>query len=102
MGACKSKQLLPLDRQLHNEVPYGSVDRIRALRAQGADLESTDSLGKTPLMKASMWRGMALLLIELGADVNAYRRGSRATTLHHAAISGAKTAVELLIIHGSI
>lgn len=39
MGACKSKQLLPLDRQLHNEVPYGSVDRIRALRAQGADLE---------------------------------------------------------------
>lgn len=28
--------------------------------------------------------------------------GSRATTLHHAAISGAKTAVELLIIHGSI
>ncbi|PVH47832.1 hypothetical protein PAHAL_4G162400 [Panicum hallii] len=77
MGACGSKRLMPLDRQLHKEVPHGSIERIRALRAQAADLESTDSLRKTPLMKASAWPGpgMALVLIELGADINAYRRG---------------------------
>ncbi|XP_025811515.1 probable E3 ubiquitin-protein ligase XBOS34 isoform X2 [Panicum hallii] len=78
MGACGSKRLMPLDRQLHKEVPHGSIERIRALRAQAADLESTDSLRKTPLMKASAWPGpgMALVLIELGADINAYRRAN--------------------------
>ncbi|RLM87391.1 putative E3 ubiquitin-protein ligase XBOS34 [Panicum miliaceum] len=83
---------MPLDRQLHKEVPHGSIERIRALRAQGTDLE------------VSAWPGpgMALVLIELGADINAYRRESRhATALHDAADSGAETVVELLIIHGA-
>ncbi|CAN6171813.1 unnamed protein product [Urochloa humidicola] len=104
MGSCESKRLMPLDQQLHKEVSYGCLERIRDLRAQGADLESTDSLGKTPLMKASAHArpGMALVLIEMGANVNAYRRGSyRATALHHAADSGAKFVVELLITYGA-
>ncbi|CAL5079994.1 unnamed protein product [Urochloa decumbens] len=46
--------------------------------------------------------GMARVLIEMGANVNAYRRGSRrATALHHAADSGAEMVVKLLIIHGA-
>ncbi|CAN6213890.1 unnamed protein product [Urochloa humidicola] len=104
MGSCESKQLMPLDRQLHKEVPYRCVERIRALRAQGADLESTDSLGKTPLMKASAHArpGIVLVLIEMGANVNAYRRGSHcATALHHAADSGAEMVVKLLLTHGA-
>jgi hypothetical protein len=32
MGACESKRLMPLDRQLHKD---GSIERIGALCAQG-------------------------------------------------------------------
>jgi len=76
MGLQQSKEEL-----LYQQVNYGNADGIRALRAQGAGLEWIDKEGKTPLMVACMrpdLLNVAKVLIELGANVNAYRPGTGA------------------------
>ncbi|XP_062187168.1 probable E3 ubiquitin-protein ligase XBOS34 [Phragmites australis] len=98
MGLQQSKGEL-----LYQQVNYGNVDGIRTLRAQGADLEWIDKEGKTPLMVACMrpdLLNVAKALIELGANVNAYRPGSHCgTALHHAAKKGLEQTVHLLLSH---
>ncbi|CAN6171814.1 unnamed protein product [Urochloa humidicola] len=68
--------LSALDQQLHKELFYGRIERIWALREQGADLDSIDIVGMTPLMKAILRRPrsleMAKVLLRLGANVNVY------------------------------
>ncbi|XP_062189679.1 probable E3 ubiquitin-protein ligase XBOS34 isoform X2 [Phragmites australis] len=100
MGLQQSKEEL-----LYQQVNYGNVDGIRTLRAQGAGLEWIDKEGKTPLMVACMRPNLlnvAKVLIELGANVNAYRPGSHCgTALHHAAKKGLEKTVHLLISHGA-
>ncbi|RCV10541.1 hypothetical protein SETIT_2G119800v2 [Setaria italica] len=100
MGLQQSKEEL-----LYQQVNYGNVDGIRTLRAQGAGLEWIDKEGKTPLMVACMrpdLLGVAKVLIELGANVNAYRPGSHCgTALHHAAKKGLEQTVHLLLTHGA-
>jgi ankyrin repeat protein len=101
MGLQQSKEEL-----LYQQVNYGNADGIRALRAQGAGLEWIDKEGKTPLMVACMrpdLLNVAKVLIELGANVNAYRPGSFCgTPLHHAAKKGLEQTVHLLLTHGGI
>lgn len=100
MGLQQSKEEL-----VYQQVNYGNADGIRALRAQGAGLEWIDKEGKTPLMVASMRPDLinvVQVLIELGANVNAYRPGSYCgTALHHAAKKGLEQTVHLLLSHGA-
>ncbi|XP_058209392.1 putative E3 ubiquitin-protein ligase XBAT35 isoform X1 [Rhododendron vialii] len=100
MGQQQSREEL-----LYQQVSYGNVEGIKALRAQGAGLEWIDREGKTPLILASMnseLYNVAKALIELGANVNAYRPGRNAgTPLHHAAKRGLEQTVKLLLSHGA-
>ncbi|KAL6313037.1 hypothetical protein AAG906_022044 [Vitis piasezkii] len=100
MGQQQSK-----DELLHQQVVYGNVEGIKALSREGAGLEWTDREGKTPLIVACMFSelfNVAKTLIELGANVNAYRPGRHAgTPLHHAAKKGLEETVNLLLSHGA-
>ncbi|KAJ6819311.1 putative RING zinc finger and ankyrin repeat containing protein [Iris pallida] len=100
MGAQQSK-----DESLYQQVNYGNIEGIKALRQEGAGLEWIDKEGKTPLILACMrpdLLAVAKVLIELGANVNAYRAGSHAgTPLHHAAKRGLDQTVNLLLSHGA-
>ncbi|KAJ0051877.1 hypothetical protein Pint_01722 [Pistacia integerrima] len=91
------------DELLFQCVSTGNVDAIKALHLQGANLEWIDREGKTPLIVACMDSGLinvAKTLIELGANVNAYRPGRHAgTPLHHAAKRGLEPTVRLLLSH---
>ncbi|XP_022760283.1 putative E3 ubiquitin-protein ligase XBAT35 isoform X2 [Durio zibethinus] len=71
MGQQQSK-----DELLYNQVSYGNTEGIKALRREGAGLEWIDREGKTPLILACLnpeHFNVAKTLIELGANVNAYR-----------------------------
>lgn len=74
---------------------------IRWLVAQGADIEATDTWGRTPLhAHASSWNGKVEVLLDLGAAMEA-RDGSGNTPLHSAATSGRVEAVRLLLARGA-
>ncbi|XVF28596.1 hypothetical protein REPUB_Repub15cG0043400 [Reevesia pubescens] len=100
MGQQQSK-----DELLYDQVSYGNTEGIKALRREGAGLEWIDREGKTPLILAclnSELFDVAKTLIELGANVNAYRPGRHAgTPLHHAAKRGLQDIVNLLLSHGA-
>ncbi|XP_071686052.1 putative E3 ubiquitin-protein ligase XBAT35 [Rutidosis leptorrhynchoides] len=100
MGLQQSK-----DELLYQQVSYGTTEGIRKLHSEGAGLEWMDKEGKTPLMLASMnpqLYDVAKTLIELGANVNAYRPGRHAgTPLHLAAKRGLEPMVKLLLSHGA-
>ncbi|KAH6768455.1 hypothetical protein C2S51_013791 [Perilla frutescens var. frutescens] len=100
MGQQQSK-----DELLYQQVNYGNIEGIKALRSQGAGLEWIDSEGKTALVVACMnpqLYHVAKTLIELGANVNVYRPGRHAgTPLHHAAKRGLDQTVQLLLSHGA-
>ncbi|OMO98209.1 Zinc finger, RING-type [Corchorus capsularis] len=100
MGQQQSK-----DELLYEQVNYGNTEGIKALRREGAGLEWLDREGKTPLILACLSPdhfNVAKTLIELGANVNAYRPGRHAgTPLHHAAKRGLLNTVKLLLSHGA-
>ncbi|XWS39181.1 hypothetical protein CRYUN_Cryun18bG0027600 [Craigia yunnanensis] len=100
MGQQQSK-----DELLYNQVNYGNAEGIKTLCREGAGLEWIDGEGKTPLILACLnpeLIGVAKTLIELGANVNAYRPGRHAgTPLHHAAKRGLQNTVKLLLSHGA-
>ncbi|RAL38813.1 hypothetical protein DM860_013494 [Cuscuta australis] len=93
------------DELLYQQVNYGNIEGIKALRGDGAGLEWIDKEGKTPLILACMnpqLYNVANTLIELGANINAYRTGRHAgTPLHHAAKRGLEKTVNLLLSHGA-
>lgn len=100
MGQQQSK-----DELLYQQVSYGNTEGIKSLCREGAGLEWIDREGKTPLILASLnpeLYNVAKILIELGANVNAYRPGrSGGTPLHHAAKRGLVNTVKLLLSHGA-
>lgn len=100
MGASASKEEL-----LYQQVNYGNVEGIKSLHREGVKLEWIDKEGKTPLILACMRPDLLHVvkaLIELGANVNAYRPGGHAgTPLHHAAKRGLEGTVNLLLSHGA-
>ncbi|KAK9040975.1 hypothetical protein V6N11_016108 [Hibiscus sabdariffa] len=93
------------DDLLYQAAISGNVDAIKALCREGAGLEWIDRDGKTPLIVACMnpeLIDVTKTLIEMGANVNAYRPGRNAgTPLHHAAKRGLEQTVKLLLSHGA-
>ncbi|XP_062080349.1 putative E3 ubiquitin-protein ligase XBAT34 [Humulus lupulus] len=83
----------------------GNVDTIKVLFYEGASLEWIDIDGKNPLIVACMNPNLidcAKTLIELGANINAYRPGRHnGTPLHHAARKGLERTVALLLSQGA-
>ncbi|XP_020584919.1 probable E3 ubiquitin-protein ligase XBOS34 [Phalaenopsis equestris] len=100
MGVNQSKEEL-----LYQQVNFGNIEGVKALHREGARLEFIDKEGKTPLILACMRSDLlpvAKALIEMGANVNAYRPGRHAgTPLHHAAKRGLESTVILLLSHGA-
>ncbi|XP_047326478.1 putative E3 ubiquitin-protein ligase XBAT35 [Impatiens glandulifera] len=100
MGQHQSK-----DELLYRKSVEGNVQAVKALRTEGAGLEWVDRDGKTPLITVSLYpQGfiMAETLINLGANVDAYRSGRHAgTPLHHAAKRGLEQTVRLLLSRGA-
>uniref|UniRef100_A0A7N0ZWB5 RING-type domain-containing protein n=1 Tax=Kalanchoe fedtschenkoi TaxID=63787 RepID=A0A7N0ZWB5_KALFE len=100
MGRRQSK-----DETVYQAAVAGDVEAIKALCREGARLEWFDQEGKTALIAASLSPALynvAKTLIELGANVNAYRPGRNAgTPLHHAAKRGLDETVKLLLSHGA-
>ncbi|GJP36207.1 hypothetical protein CLOM_g20728 [Closterium sp. NIES-68] len=81
------------------------VSGIKRLRQDGAGLEWQDSHGRTSLIIACSRADMlpvARLLLQLGADVNAYVRGAQGgTAIHQAARKGLDQTVQLLLDYGA-
>ncbi|KMT16606.1 hypothetical protein BVRB_3g048930 isoform A [Beta vulgaris subsp. vulgaris] len=100
MGQQQSK-----DELLYQQVAYGNIEGVKSLHREGAGLEYLDREGKTPLIAACLNPALydvAKTLIELGANVNAYRPGRNGgTPLHHAAKRGLENIVNLLLAHGA-
>ncbi|KAF5941882.1 hypothetical protein HYC85_019524 [Camellia sinensis] len=100
MGQQQSK-----DELLFQQVNNGNIEGIKSLHREGAGLEWIDKEEKTPLTVACTkfeLYNVAKTLIELGADVNAYRPGRHAgTPLHHAVQRGLEQTVKLLLSHGA-
>jgi ankyrin repeat protein len=60
--------------ELHLAAEAGDVERVRELIAQGHDVNAFDEIGHTPLHYAASgeYLGVAALLLQSGADVNAH------------------------------
>ncbi|XP_021770140.1 probable E3 ubiquitin-protein ligase XBOS34 [Chenopodium quinoa] len=98
-------QKISKDELVYQQVIEGNINAIKTLFTGGARLEWIDKEGKTPLIVACMDPRLYIVaktLIELGANVNAYRPGIHAgTPLHHAAKRGLDHTVKLLLLHGA-
>jgi len=82
--------------------PGGTDLEIRALLDHGADVNSVDNNGWTPLMVASDWGQTTLieLLLNKGANINAKKTDGK-TALMIAAEGGKSEGVELLLKNGA-
>ncbi|CAN0886051.1 Probable E3 ubiquitin-protein ligase XBOS34 [Linum grandiflorum] len=93
------------DERLFQSVLVGDIESVRALCRHGTNLECIDREGNTPLIMAckdSALLNVAVALIELGANVNAYGPGRRGgTPLHHAASRRLEETVRLLLFSGA-
>ncbi len=91
-----------IDKMLMDFVKSGDTARVVELIDRGADVNTQDNCGYTPLIQAA-WRGhtdIATLLIEGGADVNA--KGSDGhTPLLWATVNGHTDIIKLLRAHGA-
>lgn len=92
-----------LDRLLSFAARYGQVEIMDILITNGANLESTDNLGRTAVLSAVQARELPTVgvLLAKGADVNA-RDHRQDTALHYAAgVFGNREMVAALIAAGA-
>jgi uncharacterized protein len=90
-----------LNAQLLRAAARGDTDRVAALLQRGADVNCSNEVRQSPLLKAAEygWPRTALQLLRCCADANhADRRGS--TALHYAAHRGHAGTVEVLVGDG--
>ncbi len=81
----------------------GDAAAVRALIAEGADVNAAQGDGMTALHWAASNRdtGLARMLVEAGANIGAGTRIGRYTPLHVAAQAGAGEVVEILVAAGA-
>lgn len=100
MGVGMSK-----DEELFGATQRGDLRAIRGLRQQGASLEWKDPKDRTPLIVAcSHPEGFdsAAALLQLGANVSAYRPGPEGGyPVHHAVKKGLDRTLHLLLENGA-
>jgi ankyrin repeat protein len=87
---------------LHDAAVEGNLSDIRALIADGAEIDARGENGETPLILAILedHAGVVDLLIEQGANVMA-RNERGLTPLHAAAYSGDAEVARVLLDHGA-
>ncbi|UCF15749.1 MAG: ankyrin repeat domain-containing protein, partial [Phycisphaerales bacterium] len=80
----------------------GDLDRVKALVADGENINSVNMMSMTPLVVAAWHDHMDVceFLVEKGADLNAKDRSSR-TALYFAVTNNNKELVELLVQKGA-
>lgn len=90
---------------LHEAVRYGRVDIARLLLANGANVNATDSIGKTPILliiPSNAQQDMYPLLLQNGAKVN-QKDMYGDTVLHVATLADAPVnTLSLLVSNGAI
>ncbi|MCK6578680.1 MAG: ankyrin repeat domain-containing protein [Anaerolineae bacterium] len=87
---------------LMQAVNANDAARVRALIAQGVNINEYDSAGDAPLVMAA-YQGHAeivKLLLEAGADLTVVDPGMKATALHAASYAGRTEAARLLVEAG--
>jgi hypothetical protein len=91
-----------LDEKLLEAAKIGNAYKVIELLREGANVNTRDEHGFTPLHYAAFSRDadVARLLLEHGADANAKGEGG-VTPLHHAAIIGNADVARLLLDHGA-
>ncbi len=91
-----------LNRQLFSAVAEGDLKKIKALVAEGADINARDTISRTPLHHAVKIGNEKIIrfLIEKGADVNSVTF-DKDTPLHCAAEQGHVAIAGLLIQKGA-
>lgn len=89
-------------KTLYEAVTDGNVELVKSLISSGADVNTPNIWGWTPLYIASGTgkKDIVNLLIAKGADVNAPNKQGE-TPLHFAVKNGQKDIAELLIDHGA-
>jgi hypothetical protein len=95
-----------VNTQLIRAASEGDAARVESLLARGADVESTDPAGQTPLVHAARGRhrDVLQLLLSRGANPNVYERRDEPrgpTPLWWAATDGDVIGVQALIDHGA-
>lgn len=90
------------DSPLHSAARYGDTTEIKALVANGADVNAKGAVGETPLHRAASYgkKDNAELLLAKGADINAMDDNGY-TPLIQATRYGQKDMAELLLAKGA-
>jgi ankyrin repeat protein len=91
----------PRAAKLMDAAQWGSAAAVKALLDQGADPNTRNDVGATPLMRAVNDLAKTRLLIDRGANVNARSDDGRTPLLIAAGLSGAAPVVKLLIERGA-
>jgi uncharacterized protein len=91
-----------LNKEFVRSVRSGSLDAVKQMLSNGADVNDTDGTGMTALMEASLRNRfkMVSLLLENGADTETVENSLGCNALTFACLSGSFEVVRILLDHG--